>query len=51
MLRAEMGTFLGMGSSSVLIPTDMFEHKTDRIEVAMTADEVRDTVTKQKSQR
>ncbi len=51
MVRAEMGTFLGMGTSPVLIPADMFEHKSDRIEVAMTADEVRDTVSKQKQQR
>jgi PRC-barrel domain protein len=51
MLRAEIGTFLGMGSSPVLIPADMFAHKDDRIEVAMSADEVRDTVSRQKQQQ
>ena len=51
MLRAEIGTFLGMGSSPVLIPVDMFARKDDRIEVAMSADEVRDTVSRQKQQQ
>jgi hypothetical protein len=51
MLRAEIGTFLGMGPSPVLIPVDMFEHKSDRIEVAMSADEVRNTVSRQKQQQ
>lgn len=48
MLRAEIGAFLGIGQSPVLIPVEMFAHKVDRIEVAMTADEVRDTVGRQK---
>ncbi len=30
MLRAEIGSFLGMGSSPVLIPADMFARKDDR---------------------
>ena len=47
----EVGTFLGMGSSPVLIPADMFARKDDRIEVAMSADEVRDTVSRQKQQQ
>lgn len=51
MVRAEIGTFLGIGPSLVLIPADIFEQKADRIEVAMSADEVRDTITKQKQQR
>jgi hypothetical protein len=51
MVRAEIGTFLGMGPSPVLIPADMFEHKADRIEVAMSADEVRDTISRQKQQQ
>lgn len=51
MLRAEIGTFLGMGSSPVLIPADLFARKDDRIEVAMSADEVRDTVSRQKQQK
>jgi hypothetical protein len=51
MLRAEIGTFLGMGPSPVLIPVDMFARKDDRIEVAMSADEVRNTVSRQKQQQ
>ena len=49
-VRAEIGGFLGLGSSPVVIPANMFEHKGDRIEVMMTADEVKDTVSKQKRQ-
>src|SRR5262245_52812137 len=47
MVRAEMGTFLGLGSSLVVIPAQMFERKTDRIEVAMSAGEVKETISKQ----
>jgi hypothetical protein len=50
-LHAEIGTFLGLGPSPVLIPHNVFEHKADRIEVAMTAAEVRDSVTRQKQQK
>lgn len=49
-VRAEIGGFLGIGSNAVVIPTNMFEHKGDRIEVLMTADEVKDTISKQKRQ-
>jgi sporulation protein YlmC with PRC-barrel domain len=49
-VRAEIGGFLGLGSSPVVIPANMFEHKGDRIEVLMTADEVNDTISKQKRQ-
>ena len=49
-VRAEIGGFLGLGSSAVVIPANMFEHKGDRIEVLMTADEVKDTISKQKQQ-
>jgi hypothetical protein len=49
-VRAEIGGFLGIGSSPVVIPANMFEHKGDRIEVLMTADEVKDTISKQKRQ-
>jgi hypothetical protein len=47
-VRAEMGTFLGMGSSPVIIPAEMFEQKPDRLQVMMTAAEVRDSISKQK---
>jgi hypothetical protein len=49
-VRAEIGGFLGIGSNAVVIPANMFEHKGDRIEVLMTADEVKDTISKQKRQ-
>jgi hypothetical protein len=50
-LRAEIGGFLGLGQRSVIIPADMFVQKADRIEVAMTAEEVRDTLTRQEQER
>jgi len=50
-VRAEMGEFLGLGTASVVIDATLFEKKTDRIEVAMTADAVKDTVTKQREDR
>jgi hypothetical protein len=46
-VRAEIGGFLGLGQRSVIIPADMFVQKADRIEVSMTAEEVRDTLTQQ----
>jgi hypothetical protein len=49
-VRAEIGGFLGIGSTPVVIPANMFEHKGDRIQVLMTADEVKDTVSKQNRQ-
>jgi PRC-barrel domain len=51
MLRAEIGTFLGLGPTPVLIPTDAFQQKADRIEVAMSAEEVRDTISRQTQKR
>jgi hypothetical protein len=47
-LRAEIGSFLGLGTTTAVIPANMFERKADRIELTMTAAEVRDTVAKQK---
>jgi hypothetical protein len=41
-LRAEMGTFLGLGPSIVLIDTEVFQKKADRIELTMTAAEVKE---------
>jgi len=49
-VRAEMGEFLGLGTASFEIDATLFEIKTDRIEVAMTADAIKDTVTKQREQ-
>ncbi len=47
-LRAEIGSFLGIGTTTAVIPANMFQRKPDRIELTMTASEVRDTVDKQR---
>jgi hypothetical protein len=47
-VRAEMGDFLGIGSTAVLIVADMFQAKDDRIELAMTAAEVKDAISRQR---
>ena len=47
-LRAEIGSFLGLGTTTAVIPSNMFQRKPDRIELTMTAAEVRDTVDKQR---
>jgi hypothetical protein len=47
-IRAEMGEFLGIGSMPVIIAPDAFQMKADRIELAITASEVRHTLTKQR---
>ena len=41
-VRADMGTFFGSGPNIVLIDTDLFERKADRIELTLTAAEVRE---------
>ena len=50
-VRVEMGEFLGLGSSSVLINAKSLERKADRVEVAMTADEIRETISKQQKKQ
>ena len=49
-VRAELGGFLDVAPSLVVIPVGMFEQKPDRIELAMTAVEVKDTLSKQQQQ-
>jgi len=46
-VRAELGGFLDVTPSAVVIPATMFEQKPDRIEVSMTAAEVKETLAKQ----
>jgi hypothetical protein len=46
-VRAEIGEFMGLGSTPVVIPANIFERKGDRVEIRMTADEVKDTISKQ----
>jgi hypothetical protein len=50
-VRADMGEFLGLNPGSVIIGGKAFERKADRIEIAMTAQEIKDTITKQKEER
>jgi PRC-barrel domain len=47
-VRAEIGGFLDVAQSAVVIPISMVLQKPDRIELAMTAAEVKDTIDKQK---
>jgi hypothetical protein len=49
-VRAELGGFLDVAPSAVVIPATMFAQKPDRIEVAMTAAEVKETLSKQQPQ-
>jgi hypothetical protein len=49
--RVEMGQFLGLGTSSVIINAKALERKADRIEIAMTADEIKDTISKQRGKQ
>ncbi len=47
-VRAEMDEALGIGARSVVIVADVLQQKTDRVELSMTAAEVKDTLSKQK---
>ena len=46
-LLADMGAFLGLGPSTILIDPDVFRKKPDRIELTMTTAEVKERVSKQ----
>jgi hypothetical protein len=46
-VRAEMGAFLGLGPSIILIDADVFQTKVDRVELKMTAAEVRERISNQ----
>jgi PRC-barrel domain len=48
---AEMGEFLGIGTTNVVIDPGLFQRKVDRIELSMTAAEVKDTISKQRQQK
>lgn len=47
-VRAELGDFLGLGTATVVIDADVVEQKSDRIEVTMTAEEVRKAINSRK---
>jgi hypothetical protein len=47
-VRAELGEFLGLGTATVVIDADVVEQKADRLEVGMTAEEVRKAVNSRK---
>ena len=49
-VRAELGGFLDVAPSAVVIPATMFEQKPDRIQVSMTAAEVKETLAKLQQQ-
>jgi hypothetical protein len=50
-VRAEIGNFLGLGPSAVIITADSFVQKPDRIEISMTAAEVKDRLSEQQQQQ
>ncbi len=50
-VRADMAEFLGEDSKNVIIGAKALAKKADRIEIAMTANEIKDTITKQRQQR
>jgi hypothetical protein len=50
-VRAELGNFLGIGPIAVIIPAALFVQKADRIEVRMTAAEVKDRLAEQQQQQ
>jgi hypothetical protein len=50
-VRAELGGFLDVTPSAVVIPASLFEQKPDRIELSLTAAEVKDTLSKQQQQQ
>jgi len=43
-----MGTFLGLVPTPILMPEDMVDRKTDRVEIIMTASEVKTFATRQR---
>lgn len=50
-VRAEMEESLGIGTRSVIIVADLFQQRHDRIELSMTAAEVKDTLSRQKQEQ
>jgi hypothetical protein len=50
-VRANFGDILGSGPIAVIIPAALFVQKDDRIEVKMTAAEVKDRLAKQQQQQ
>lgn len=47
-VSAELGNFLGLGTATVVIDAGVVEQKPDRIQVTMTADEVRKALNSRK---
>jgi hypothetical protein len=50
-VRAEMEEFLGIGSTSVIIVADVLQQKADRVELSMTADQVKHVLAKQQQEK
>lgn len=47
-VRAELGGTLGIGTATVVIGAEVLEQKPDRLEITMTAGQVRDALIQQK---
>jgi hypothetical protein len=50
-VRADLDDLMGKDSGSVIIRAKALARKADRIEIAMTAEQVRDTISKQRKER
>jgi PRC-barrel domain len=50
-VRVEMGAFLGLGPSQVLVDADVFQRKGDRLELNVTAAQVQQTITQQNQKK
>lgn len=50
-VQAQIGGFLGVETSTVVIAANAFQQKPDRIELSMTAAEVGETLSKQKQKQ
>lgn len=50
MIRAEMGSQLGLGTSTVLITPDELEWKGDRLQLLMNTEQVRNVLQQQQPQ-
>ena len=50
-VRVEMGAFLGLGPSQVLVDSGVYVRKGDRIELNITAAQVRETISQQNQKK
>jgi hypothetical protein len=50
-VRAELGDALGIGTATVVIGAEVLERKSDRLEITMTAGQVKDVLVKQQQRQ